>query len=195
VFERDAAGRVRDSAQGGPDGLVFRAVRLPWPRTGSDRDMSEHTAVVEWEREGAMFTDNRYSRAHRWRFDGGVEVPASSSPHVVPLPLSVSAAVDPEEALVASLSSCHMLWFLSIAAGRGFLIESYRDHAVGRLGNDASGKLAMTRVTLRPEVEFGGERRPSADEVTEMHHESHERCFIANSVKTAVVCEPVALPA
>lgn len=152
--------------------------------------MAKYTSVVVWSREGATFTDNRYSRGHRWLFDGGVEVPASSSPHVVPLPLSVAAAVDPEEAFVASLSSCHMLWFLSIAAQRGFVVESYRDEAVGVMGKDASGKLAMTRVTLRPAVSFGGEPRPAADEVAAMHHEAHEKCFIANSVKTDVRCEP-----
>lgn len=120
--------------------------------------MAEHEAVIVWGREGAPFTDNRYSRAHRWLFDGGVEVPASSSPQVVPLPLSEAAAVDPEEAFVASLASCHMLWFLSIAAGRGFLVESYRDQAVRAMGKDESGRLAMTRVTLRPEARFGGDR-------------------------------------
>src|SRR5512147_2820667 len=111
--------------------------------------MSLYTAVIAWERSGAVFTDNRYSRGHRWLFDGGVEVPASSSPHVVPLPLSIEAAVDPEEAFVASLASCHMLWFLSIAAERGFVVDTYRDEAVGVLGKNASGKLMMTRVTLR----------------------------------------------
>lgn len=156
--------------------------------------MSEYKAVVVWSRDGAAFTDNRYSRGHRWLFDGGVEVPASSSPMVVPLPLSVAAAVDPEEAFVASLSSCHMLWFLSIAAKRGFLVDSYRDEAIGVMGKDLSGKLAMTRVTLRPEVRFGGDRQPSADELIAMHHESHEQCFIARSVKTDVRCEPVGMP-
>src|SRR5436305_6059705 len=111
--------------------------------------MAEYKAVVEWSRCGEKFTDNRYSRGHRWLFDGGVEVPASSSPHAVPVPLSVAAAVDPEEAFVASLSSCHMLWFLSIAAKRGFVVDSYRDEAVGVMAKDAAGKLAMTRVTLR----------------------------------------------
>ncbi len=155
--------------------------------------MAEHKAVVVWNRDGATFTDNRYSRGHRWLFDGGVEVPASSSPQVVPPPMSVAAAVDPEQAFVASLSSCHMLWFLSIAAKRGFVVESYRDEAVGALAKDASGKLAMTRVTLRPEVHFGGDKRPTADEVVAMHHAAHEQCFIASSVKTDVRCEPVGL--
>jgi organic hydroperoxide reductase OsmC/OhrA len=155
--------------------------------------MTEYKSVIVWNRDGAAFTDNRYSRGHRWLFDGGVEVPASSSPHVVPVPLSVVAAVDPEEAFVASLSSCHMLWFLSIAAKRGFLIESYRDEAVGVIAKDTSGKIAMTRVTLRPEVLFGGDKRPKPDEAIAMHHEAHENCFIANSVKTAVRCEPLGI--
>ena len=152
--------------------------------------MAEYKALVVWNRDGAAFTDNRYSRGHRWLFDGGIEVPASASPHVVPLPLSVAAAVDPEEAFVASLSSCHMLWFLSIAARRGFVVESYRDEAVGVLEKNASGKLAMTRVTLRPEVHFSGENRPPALDVAAMHHEAHAECFIARSVRTDVRCEP-----
>jgi organic hydroperoxide reductase OsmC/OhrA len=153
--------------------------------------MSEHEATVIWDRDGAGFSDNRYSRGHRWLFDGGLEVPASSSPKVVPIPLSVAAAVDPEEAFVVSLSSCHMLWFLSIAAKRGVVVDSYRDQAVGLMTKDSSGRSAMTRVTLRPEVLFGGAQRPSAEVVLAMHQESHEQCFIARSVKTDVRCEPV----
>src|SRR5438093_11688590 len=153
--------------------------------------MGQYTAVIIWERKGAAFTDNRYSRGHRWQFDGGVAVSASSSPHVVPLPLSVAAAVDPEEAFVAALSSCHMLWFLSIAAKGGFVVDRYRDEAVGVMAKNAAGKLAMTQVTLRPAVVFSGERHPTPAEVEEMHHESHEQCFIASSVKTEVRCEPV----
>jgi organic hydroperoxide reductase OsmC/OhrA len=153
--------------------------------------MTEYKSVVVWSRDGATFTDNRYSRGHRWLFDGDVEVPASSSPHVVPLPMSVAAAVDPEEAFVVSLSSCHMLWFLSIAAKRGFVVESYRDEATGVMSRSAAGKLAITRVTLRPEVRFDGERWPTADQVVAMHEEAHDRCYIANSVNTDVRCEPV----
>src|SRR5262245_63612903 len=126
--------------------------------------MAEYKAVVVWSRDGAAFTDNRYSRGHRWQFDGGVEVPASSSPSVVPIPMSVAAAVDPEEALVASLSSCHMLWFLSIAAKRGFVVDRYRDEAVGVMAKDNAGKWMMTTTTLHPEVAFSGDRRPSADD-------------------------------
>jgi organic hydroperoxide reductase OsmC/OhrA len=155
--------------------------------------MSDYTTIVTWSRDGAVFTDNRYSRRHRWLFDGGVEVAASSSPEVVPVPMSDAAAVDPEEAFVVSLSSCHMLWFLSIAAKRGFLVDSYRDDAVGVMAKDSSGKLAMTRVTLHPDVRFGGDQRPTAEAVAVMHHEAHEQCFIARSVKTDVRCEPVGI--
>ena len=153
--------------------------------------MAEHKALIEWSRGGAAFTDGRYSRGHRWRFDGGVDVPASASPHVVPLPLSVAAAVDPEEAFVASLSSCHMLWFLSLAAKRGFVVESYRDEAAGVLEKDGGGKLAVTRVTLRPDVRFGGDRRPTRGELLALHDAAHEECFLARSVRTDVRCEPV----
>lgn len=112
--------------------------------------MSTYTATVSWHRDEAVFTDNRYTRAHVWQFDGGCTVPASSSPHVVPIPFSDASAVDPEEAFVASLSSCHMLWFLSIAAKRGIVVDSYRDEALGVMEKCADGKLAMTVVTLRP---------------------------------------------
>lgn len=155
--------------------------------------MTEYKSVVVWSRDGATFTDNRYSRGHRWLFDGDVEVPASSSPHVVPLPMSVAAAVDPEEAFVVSLSSCHMLWFLSIAAKRGLVVESYRDEATGVMSRSAAGKLAITRVTLRPEVRFDGDRQPTADQVVAMHEEAHDRCYIANSVNTDIRCEPVGI--
>ncbi len=155
--------------------------------------MAEYKSTVVWARNGAVFTDNRYSRGHRWVFDGGVEVAASSSPHVVPLPFSVEEAVDPEEAFVASLSSCHMLSFLWVAAKRGFVVESYRDEAVGVLRKNDEGKLAMTRVTLRPEVRFAAGPPTTSDEVEAMHHEAHEQCFIASSVKTDVRCEPVAV--
>ena len=153
--------------------------------------MSSYTATIRWLRGDQQFTDNRYSRGHTWIFDGGVEVPASSSPHVVPLPYSQASAVDPEEAFVASLSSCHMLWFLSIAARRGFCIDSYVDDAVGVMDRNALGKLAMTRVTLRPKVLFAGNRLPMKSDIESMHHEAHTECFIANSVKTDVQCEPV----
>jgi organic hydroperoxide reductase OsmC/OhrA len=152
--------------------------------------MSTYTVNVRWERGGASFTDDKYSRAHTWAFDGGVEVAASSSPGIVPLPWSKAEAVDPEEAFVASLSSCHMLWFLSIAARRRFCVDSYVDDAVGVMGRNAAGKLAITLVTLRPKVAFAGDRRPTDDEIAAMHHKAHAECFIANSVTTEVRCEP-----
>ena len=118
-------------------------------------------------------------------------MPASSSPHVVPIPMSVVAAVDPEEAFVVSLSSCHMLWFLSIAAKRGFVVESYRDEAGGILAKDGSGKLAMTRVTLHPEVQFDGDKQPTKEEEVAMHREAHAQCFLARSVNSELLCEPI----
>ncbi|HEX7438451.1 MAG TPA: OsmC family protein [Caldimonas sp.] len=148
--------------------------------------MSEYTAEVIWVRGAQDFLSGRYSRRHLLRFDGGVEVAGSSSPHVVPLPLSDAAAVDPEEAFVAALASCHMLFFLSIAASRKFCVERYRDDAVGTLAKDADGKLAMTEVVLRPQVEFSGPQMPTQRELDAMHHSAHEQCFIANSVKTEV---------
>jgi organic hydroperoxide reductase OsmC/OhrA len=152
--------------------------------------VSEYLATVSWERRGARFVDNRYSRAHRWEFDGGVVVPASASPHVVRLPLSDPNAVDPEEAFVAALASCHMLMFLSIAAKRGFCVESYRDEAVGILAKNAEGKLAITSATLRPHTAFTGDAIPTADVLREMHEEAHEGCFIASSVKTELTTIP-----
>lgn len=152
--------------------------------------MSEYKTTVEWNRGGAVFTDNRYSRAHTWRFDGGTEVPASSSPHVVPLPMSVAAAVDPEEAFVVSLSSCHMLWFLSLAAQRKWVVESYRDEAVGILSKNNQGKLVMSQVILHPEITFGPNPPPAPAEIMALHHRAHEECFLANSVKTEIRCEP-----
>jgi organic hydroperoxide reductase OsmC/OhrA len=152
--------------------------------------MATYTAETLWSRGDQNFLDNRYSRRHAIRFDGGVELPASSSPHVVPVPYSDVAAVDPEEAFVASLSSCHMLWFLSIAAKHGFVVDRYHDCAEGTMARNDQGKLAMTVVTLRPAVAFGGARRPDASEVAAMHHEAHQECFIANSVRTEVRCEP-----
>ena len=152
--------------------------------------MTKSTARVTWQRGEEPFTDNKYSRAHTWRFDGGVEVRASSSPDVVKPPLSDPAAVDPEEAFVASLSSCHMLWFLSLAAVKKFRVDSYEDEAEGLMGKDAEGRIAVTRVTLRPAIRFSGDPMPTAADLDALHHAAHERCFIANSVKTEVRIEP-----
>ncbi|MDQ3673394.1 MAG: OsmC family protein [Gemmatimonadota bacterium] len=153
--------------------------------------MSEYTATIAWQRDGAEFTDNRYSRKHRWLFDGGVEVPASASPHSVPEPLSVAAAVDPEEAFVAAISSCHMLWFLSLTAKKGFVVDDYRDDAIGTMGRNPKGRIVVAKVRLRPLVSFAGAKQPTSVELTALHHEAHEACYIANSVTTIVVCEPV----
>jgi len=151
--------------------------------------MSEYFSTVVWERKGQEFTDNKYSRAHLWKFDGGVTLAASSSPHVVPLPYSVPENIDPEEAFVASLSSCHMLFFLSIAAKKKFIVEQYVDNAIGLMGKDLDGRMAMLKVTLRPRAVFIGGRRPSYEQLEKMHHQSHELCFLANSVKAEIVTE------
>jgi organic hydroperoxide reductase OsmC/OhrA len=156
-----------------------------------ESSMHEYTADIVWSRGDQPFLDNRYSRRHLIRFDGGVELPGSSSPNIVPLPMSDESAVDPEEAFVASLSSCHMLWFLGIAAKRRFCVDHYADHALGVMGLNARGKVAMLTVTLRPEVQFSGERLPTRALLDAMHHEAHEQCFIANSVLTEVRCEPI----
>jgi len=153
--------------------------------------MGDNKATVIWQRADQPFADGKYSRAHIWRFDGGVEVPASSSPAVVPKPMSIEAAVDPEEAYVASLSSCHMLTFLWLAQKRGFIVDRYHDDAVGVLARNADGRQAVTVVTLRPRIAFSGSKRPSASEFETMHHEAHEQCFIAQSVKTEVRCDAV----
>jgi organic hydroperoxide reductase OsmC/OhrA len=151
--------------------------------------MQAFAATIDWTRGQQQFTDNRYSRAHQWQFDGGAQVPASSSPLSVPLPMSDAAAVDPEEALVAAVSSCHMLFFLSIAQQRGFIVDSYRDAASGVLSKNAQGRMAMTAITLRPEVVFGGEVRPSAADLDAIHHAAHDKCYIANSITAAVRIE------
>ncbi|MBA4287254.1 MAG: peroxiredoxin [Xanthomonadaceae bacterium] len=152
--------------------------------------MHEYTASLHWQRDGQTFTDNRYSRQHRIRFDGGVELPASSSPLVVRLPWSDPAAVDPEEMFVASLSSCHMLWFLSLAAAQGYCIDRYDDAAVGTMDRDEQGRLAMTRVLLRPQVVCSGDRQPGEAALLALHEHAHRECFIANSVRSEVICQP-----
>lgn len=150
--------------------------------------MAEYTAIVSWQRsKDETFTDNKYSRGHIWIFDGGATVQASASPHVVPLPYSVESNVDPEEAFIASLSSCHMLFFLSIAAKKKFIVEKYIDNAIGKMEKDEHGKISMTKVILHPKIEFSGENQPSCQELENLHHLSHQQCFIANSVKTEVI--------
>jgi organic hydroperoxide reductase OsmC/OhrA len=151
--------------------------------------MHEYFATVEWQRNGAVFSDRRYSRAHTWRFDGGTVVPGSSSPLSVRVPYSDPAAVDPEEAFVASVSSCHMLWFLDIAQQAGFVVDSYSDEAIGIMEKNAQGKVAVTRITLRPKIAFSGAKTPSRAELDALHHKAHEECFIANSVRTEITVE------
>jgi organic hydroperoxide reductase OsmC/OhrA len=154
--------------------------------------MSTYTAELVWERGAQDFLANKYSRRHLIRFDGGAEVPGSSSPSVVPPPGSDPAGVDPEEAFVASLSSCHMLWFLAIAAKRGFVVDRYEDKPSGVLERNAERKFAMSVVTLRPKITFGGDKVPTAEELDQLHHKAHEECYIANSVKTGIRIEPAA---
>jgi organic hydroperoxide reductase OsmC/OhrA len=153
--------------------------------------MANYTAEVIWQRGDQNFLDHRYSRKHLVRFDGGVAFAGSSSPHVVPLPMSDPLAADPEEMFVAALSSCHMLWFLDIVAKQKFCVDRYADAATGQMGKNSQGKLAMTQVTLRPDVRFCGDRMPTPEQIARMHHAAHEACFIANSVQTQVHCEPV----
>ena len=149
--------------------------------------MAEYRAEVTWERGTQDFASRRYSRAHRWRFDGGAEVPASASPHIVPLPWSDPAGVDPEEAFVASLSSCHMLFFLGFAAKAGFVVDKYEDAAVGVMTKNEHGKLFISKITLNPVISFSGTKRPSPDELDALHHHAHEECYIANPVRAEVV--------
>jgi organic hydroperoxide reductase OsmC/OhrA len=149
--------------------------------------VSEYLATVEWHSDGG-FREGRYSRAHSLSFDGGAVVPGSSSPHVVPPPMSDPAGVDPEEALVASASACHMLWFLHLARDSGLDVAGYRDRARGTMAKDDRGRMAMTRIVLRPEIDFAGEV-PSAQALARLHRDAHERCFIANSLRTEIVVE------
>ena len=148
--------------------------------------MSDYRTTVRWERGDQNFLDNKYSRGHTWIFDGGAQIAASSSPHVVPVPMSIAENVDPEEAFIASISSCHLLFFLYFAAKRGFVLDTYVDEAAGTVGKNAEGKLAVTKVTLQPVTAFSGDNQPTAEELEELHHQSHENCFIANSVTTEI---------
>jgi organic hydroperoxide reductase OsmC/OhrA len=152
--------------------------------------MSSYTATIRWDRKGdGDFSKGQYSRAHEWEFDGGARVPASPSPHIVPEPWSDLKAVDPEEAFVASLSSCHMLFFVDFARRAGLTVNQYVDEARGVLEKRADGKMAMTRVALHPRIAWAG-IAPDDDAIAELHHRAHEACFIANSVNTEVTVEP-----
>ena len=150
--------------------------------------MSTHGTTVEWKRGDQPFIDKRYSRAHVWTFDGGAAVPASSAPESVPVPMSDASAVDPEEAMIASLSSCHMLWFLAFAANARLTLDSYRDEASGELDKDEAGKRYLARVTLRPVTTFTG-RQPDQAELDALHHAAHEHCEMAHSVRATITVE------
>lgn len=152
--------------------------------------MDRHLAEVVWHRGRQDFIDGRYSRKHLLRFDGGIEIIGSASPSVVPQPYSAADAVDPEELFIAALSGCHMLWFLSLAAGRGIVVDRYRDLAEGVMARNERGQLMLATVTLRPEIDCPAEIRLSEPEFAEIHHLAHEACFIANSVRTTVTCLP-----
>lgn len=146
--------------------------------------MTEMTAEIRWERGNDQFTDNKYSRAHSWHFDGGQIIPASASPHIVPVPYSVEANVDPEEAYIAALSSCHMLFYLSLAAKEGLVVDRYEDKATAVM-EKIDGKTIVSRIDLNPTITYVGER-PSPELESSLHHRSHEQCFLANSVKTEI---------
>jgi organic hydroperoxide reductase OsmC/OhrA len=152
--------------------------------------MSTYTATISWTRKGESedFAKGRYSRAHEWAFDGGATVPASASPHIVPEPWSDLKGVDPEEAFVASLSACHMLFFIDFARRGGFVVDSYEDQAEGVIERRHDGKMWMSKVTLRPRIVWGS-GGPNEAAVAELHHHAHEACFIANSVTTEVIVE------
>ncbi|TMJ20116.1 MAG: OsmC family protein [Alphaproteobacteria bacterium] len=152
--------------------------------------MSRHVAEISWRSDGE-FASGRYSRRHEIRFDGGAVLAGSSSPDVVPEPMSDPAAVDPEEALVAAVASCHMLWFLSLAQNAGLEVASYRDSAEGEMGRIGPGRMAIVRIALRPDVAFAG-AAPDAATIDRLHREAHERCFIANSLNSEIVIEPPA---
>ena len=154
--------------------------------------MEKYSAKLSWKRGEEDFLDKRYSRAHTWEFDGGAVVPASSSPHVIPVPMSDPHGVDPEEAFIVSISSCHMLWFLALAAKHRWRVDSYEDQPTGEMGKDTDGKTSVQRVTLQPRTVFSGEKQPSWDEIEKLHHEAHDLCFIANSVKSEIRVLPQA---
>ena len=148
--------------------------------------MSQYEAHVAWHRGNQVFIDNRYSRGHVWNFDGGLSVPASSAPSSVPLPMSVAANVDPEEALVAALASCHMLFFLSFAQKQGYVVDDYQDHAIGFMAKNEEGRLFIAHIELHPRVIFSGEKVPTKEHIDALHHLSHDSCYIANSLRASV---------
>lgn len=159
--------------------------RFPAPAAAPTAEPHPHRATIEWQRDGSAFTDRRYSRVHRWHFDGGTTVVASSSPQLVRVPLSDPAAVDPEESFVASVASCHMLWFLDLAARAGYVVDRYLDRASGTLARREDGKHWISDIELVPEITFSGQA-PTAEALDQLHQRAHAECFLANSLKTAV---------
>jgi organic hydroperoxide reductase OsmC/OhrA len=157
--------------------------------------MSEHTATIYWERGEADFLGGKFSRVHTWIFDGGARLEASAAPSVVPAAYTSASAVDPEEAFVASLASCHMLTFLYFAYKQGFQVDRYEDRPVGVLTKGPNGVPWVSSVTLHPQVVFGGEKRPTSQQYERLHHDAHEKCFIANSVKSEVTIDLTSTPA
>jgi organic hydroperoxide reductase OsmC/OhrA len=152
--------------------------------------MSDHLATIRWQRTGPDFLKGQFSRAHTWTFDGGATIDASAAPSAVPEAYVNPAGVDPEEALVASISSCHMLTFLHLASKKGYEVESYEDHAIGRMTKNDAGVPWVSSVALRPKIVYSGQKQPSPDDEEQLHHSAHKYCFIANSVKTEVTVEP-----
>ena len=151
--------------------------------------MSEHRATIRWENKGPDFLKGKYSREHTWTFDGGVTVNASASPSVVPVPYSNPAHVDPEEAFVAAVSSCHMLTFVYLASRQGFQVDNYVDEAVGLVTKNENGVPWVSSIRLKPQISYGGQKLPTSADEERLHHQAHEQCFIANSVKTNVTVE------
>jgi organic hydroperoxide reductase OsmC/OhrA len=152
--------------------------------------MSGFNVELNWERKGNLFYNSKYSRVHTWTFDGGAVVQASASPHIVPAPHSDASAVDPEESFIASISSCHMLWFLALASKKKYRVDLYSDRAVGKMERNRDGKMAITKVDLHPVVVFSGKKLPDEQDYRELHHNAHESCFIANSIKTKIGISP-----
>jgi organic hydroperoxide reductase OsmC/OhrA len=147
----------------------------------------KYTANIIWKKkETESFKDKKYSRGHTWVFDGGLELPASASPQVVPLPMSIESAVDPEEAFVAAISSCHMLFFLSIAANSNYIIETYDDQAEGIMSKNEHGQMVMGDIILKPKIVFSGTTIPSAEQIAELHNSAHHKCYLANSIKSTI---------
>jgi organic hydroperoxide reductase OsmC/OhrA len=168
-------------------GALSPVKRADATRARYDSKMAEYTAEIHWKRSDNGFLSGKYSREHVWNFDGGLAVPASPSPHVVPVPYSNPACVDPEEAFVAAIASCHMLTFLYLASRDGFQIDSYKDQAVGTMRKNERGIPWINQVKLSPRVEYGDSKLPSPSDERRLHHQAHEQCFIANSVKTEIV--------